>query len=59
MKINVNGKEVDLIVNGVSVEALAKKGKLSDKRLIPDEVVRKRREELEKAKGENNEEEAG
>ena len=52
MKINVNGKEVELVVNGSSPEFLAKKVKLADKDLSPDEVVRKHRDAIEKAKKE-------
>jgi len=52
MKINVNGIEVDLVVNGDSPEFLAKKAKLADKNMSPDEVVRKHREMLEKSKKE-------
>ena len=52
MKINVNGIEVDLVVNGDSPEFLAKKAKLADKGMSPDEVVRKHKEMLEKSKNE-------
>lgn len=45
---------MDLIINGEIPDFLAKKVKLADEGLTPDEVVRKRREELKKS--EENEE---
>lgn len=44
MKLNINGKEVDLIVNGEKRIKVVKKPKLSDKDLLPDEQVRKIRD---------------
>ena len=48
MKLNINGKEVDLIVNGEIQEIAVKKAKLSDKQMSSNEVVRKAKEALEK-----------
>lgn len=52
MKLNINGKEVDLVVNGEPQQATVKKAKLSDKNLNPDEIVRKAKELAERAKNE-------
>jgi hypothetical protein len=48
MKFNINGKEVDIVVNGEVQTEAAKKAKLSDQGLTQDEVVRKAKEELDK-----------
>lgn len=56
MKLNINGKEVDVAVNGEVQSFLAKKGKLSDKGMDADEVVRQKREEIKKqSEGQNGE----
>lgn len=50
MKLNVAGKEVDLIVNGKIQDKTVKKAKLSDRDMSPDEIVRASKEKLEKNK---------
>jgi len=46
MKININDKEVDLVVNGEVQTEVVKKAKLIDKNILADEVVRKAKEKL-------------
>ena len=50
MKLNINGKEVDLVINGEIAEEQVKKAKLSDKGMSPDEVIRKAKEKQEDEK---------
>lgn len=50
MKLNINGKEVDLIINGEVQTTIVKKVKLSDKEMSADEVIRKAKEALENEK---------
>lgn len=47
MKLNINGKEVDLVVNGEKVDFAAKKAKLSDKKMSMDKIVKKAKEAAE------------
>jgi len=54
MKLNINNKEVDLVINGETPAALAKKAKVIDKNLSADEIVRKVKEA--KAEQENKNE---
>lgn len=49
MKLNINGKEVDLVVNGEVQDQVVKKAKLSEKAMSPDEVVKKAKEALKAA----------
>lgn len=49
MKININGKEVEIVVNGEKVNSLIKKAKLADLKLSPDEVVKKAKEAKEES----------
>ena len=44
MKLNINGKEVELFVNGEKQSSLANKGKLSDKNMSADEIIKKAKE---------------
>ena len=47
MKFNINGKDVDLFINGEKIDKMIKKAKLSDKQLDPNKIVRKAKEKLE------------
>jgi len=44
MKLSINGKEVDLVVNGEVQTSVIRKAKLADKNMSPNEIVRKARE---------------
>ena len=48
MKVNIDGKSVDILVNGQIQSSTIVKKKLSDKKMSVDEVVRKAKELLEK-----------
>jgi hypothetical protein len=55
MKLQINGKEVDLVINGEQPDFLATKVRVMDHGIIPDDLVRKKREEIAKAEVEENE----